>query len=239
MTINQNRDGSFIKSSRNDAASIGRIGGTFSPKRNQAIEEKYCKWVEECAISIKPCSHTIEESEQYFLQQCEAVPMDKNDNRMKSYQYSVVLNYKLNNRLSGFPIDISDEAIEKWDKVQGDIRREIMNTLPEHYEIKTSGFYLPQTERNLYLYVEFKDEIKKITKCKEDFNTHTYCQDICFFFDKTTEDIQCNNGGRSLINKLFVFRGVREEDIKLRNARFQGYLSSMRELGNLPDYRYQ
>ena len=41
MTINQNKDGSLIKSSRNYAASIGRIGGTFSPKRNQAIEEKY------------------------------------------------------------------------------------------------------------------------------------------------------------------------------------------------------
>jgi hypothetical protein len=236
MSIRRNTDGSFNVNNRNEVSSIGITGGSFHIKRDPILEEKYHNWVEEYANIIQPCSHTIEETEQFFLQQCEAIPMDKDDRRMKSYQYSVVMNYfkdKLYNKISDFPLDMNDEAIEKWDKGQSDIYRQIMNNPPEQYGIKISGYYLPQTERNLYLYEEFKDEIKKITKNKEDFNMHTYWQDICFFFEVITEDIQCTNGGRSLINELFVFRGVREEDIKLRNAHFQGYLSSMRELGNL------
>jgi hypothetical protein len=66
---------------------------------------------------------------------------------------------------------------------------------------------------------------------------HTYCNNTCFFFERTTGDIRCSNRGRSLINRLFVFRGVGEEDIKLRNVRFQGYLSAMRELGNISGFR--
>ncbi len=76
---------------------------------------------------------------------------------------------------------------------------------------------------------------KRITKDKEDINMNTFCKDICIFFEETTEDIQCNNGGRSLLNKLIAFRGVSDEDIQLRNTRFQGYLASMQELRNLPD----
>jgi len=239
MSIKQNKDESIIKSTGAEVASIGRIEATFTPIRNKEIEEKYSRWVEECANTTKPCSHTIQETEEYFLQQCEAVSLDENDIRMKSYQYSVLMHYKFNSRLSGFPIDTNDEVIANWEKEQRDIRREIMNTLPEHYGIKTSGYYLPQIECNLYLYKEFKEETKERTKRIEDINTRTYWQDICFFFEETTEDIHCDNGGESLINKLYVFRGVREEDIKLKNARFQGYLYSLRELGNLPDFRNQ
>ena len=239
MSIWQNPDGSDNISSRRNSSisSIGIIGGTFSPKRDPLLEEKYHNWIEEFANIIQPCSHTIEETEQYFLQQCEAVPMDYDDKRMRSYQYSVVMNYKLQDRLSEFPFDMNNEAIEKWNRVQSDIRRELMNTLPEQYGIKTSGYYLPQTERNLYLYEEFRSEIERISKHNEDLIMHTYCNEICLFFERTTGDIQCSNGGRSLINRLFVFRGVSEEDIKLRNVRFQGYLSSMREMGYIPDFR--
>lgn len=238
MSIKQSKDGrddSFSISSKS-ASAIGIIGGSFSAKKNPILEEKYHKWIEEFANTMKPCVHTIEETEQYFLQQCEAVPLDKDDNRMKSYQYSVVMNYKLRNRLTEFSLDMNDGKFE-IDKELCDKRREIMNAMPGHYGIKTTGYYLPKTERNLYLYEESINEIKRITKQNDDINMHTFCMDTCFFFEKTTKDIQCNNGGRGLINKLVVYRGVSEEDIKLRNARFQGYLSSMRELGNIPGFR--
>ncbi len=231
-----NSDGGDNISRSSSISSIGIIGGAFSPERDPLLEEKYHHWIEEYANIIQPCSHTIEETEQYFLQLCEAIPMDLDDKRMKSYQYSVVLNYQLQDRISEFPLDMNEEAIEKWNKVQSDIHRELKKTLPEHYGIEASGYYLPQTERNLYLYEEFRSEIKRIAKNNADLIEHTYCKDICIFFERITEDIQCSNCGRSLINRLFAFRGVREEDIKLRNARFQGYLSSMRELGNISGF---
>lgn len=239
MSIWQNTDLSdnISRSSKRSISSFGIIGGAFSPNRDLLLEEKYHNWIEEFAQIIQPCSHTMEETEQYFLQQCEAVLMDKDDNRMKSYQYTLVMNYKLQDRLSEFPLDMNDEAIEKWEKVQSDIRREVINTLPEHDVMKTSGYYLPQTEPNLYLYEEFKKDIEKIGFPSEVKREPIYWQDICFFFERTRGNIQCSNGGRSLINKLIVFRGVSEEDIKLRNTRFHGYLSSMRELGNISGFR--
>lgn len=239
MSIRQNSDESSNnnRDCNNSISSIGIIRGVFRPDKDPFLEEKYHHWIEESAKMIQPYSHTIAETEQYFLQQCDAIPMDNGDNRMKSYQYSVIMKHKLKNRLSDFSLDINDETMEKWDREQYDIRREIMNTLPEHYGIKAAGYYLPKTERNLYLYDEFTEDIKRITKSKEDINLNTFCKDICFFFEETTEDIQCNNGGRSLLNKLIVYRGVSDEDIQMRNARFQGYLASMQELGNLPDFR--
>jgi hypothetical protein len=242
MSIRRNKDGSLNNSNSGGIVSIGIIGGSFRPKRDPELEEKYRNWVEECAKSIKACPHSIEETEQFFLKQCEAVPMSKDDHRMKSYQYSVVMNYlkdKLDYTISDFPFDGKDEEIEKWDREQGNIRGEIMKHPPEYYGIKMSGYYLPQTERNSYLYEEVKEDMEKVIKQKKDIDVRKFFQDICFFFEETTADIQCNNGGRSLINKLFVFRGVREEDIKARNARFHGYLSSLRRLGYLPDFREQ
>ncbi len=235
MSIWKNSDGrdNNSKGNNHSISSIGIIEGTFSPKRDPLLEEKYCNWIEENANKIQPCTHSMEETEQYFLQQCEAISMDKDDKRMKSYQYSIVMNYKLQERLSEFPDNMNNEAIEKWNSLNSDMRRKIRNTLPEHYGIKISGYYLPHTERNLYLYEEFRSEIEKITKDNEDLMKHTYCNDMCLYFERTTGDIQCSNGGRSLMNRLYVFRGVSEEDIKLRNVRFQKYLSSMRELGNI------
>ena len=239
MSIWKNKDSSDNNSRHRNSSisSIGIIGSTFSPKSDPLLEEKYHNWIEEYANIIQSCTHTIEETEQYFLQQCEAIPMDKDDKRMKSYQYTVVVNNKLRDRISEIPLDMSNEEIKKWIRVQSDIHRELKNTLPEQYGIKASGYYLPQTERNLYLYEEFRSEIERIAKHKEDLIMHTYCNDICFFFERSSGDIQCSNGGRSLINRLIVFGGVSEEDIKLRNARFHGYLSSMRELGNIPGFR--
>lgn len=257
MKNKRDKERNTDKINGNRAAAIGMVNGSVRFSSDPALEEKYHNWVEECAKSVKACSHSIEETEKFFLRQCEAIPINQDDYRMKSYQYSVVLNYyrdKLNHKLSDFPLDMKDEEIEKWDRELEDIRREIMDTSTEYYGIKISGYYLPQSERNLYLYEEAKEEIQKMEKQRiikqriidqgtinqeEDVNIHRFLQDICFFFEKTTEDIQCNNGGRSLIHKIAVFRGVKEEDIRTRNSRFCGYLFSMCELGYLPDFRKQ
>lgn len=60
-------------------------------------------------------------------------------------------------------------------------------------------------------------------------------QDICFFFEETTEHCQ-SSGGNNLMQQLIVFRGVSKEDIEERNPRFLGYISTLRDMGNLPDF---
>jgi hypothetical protein len=61
-------------------------------------------------------------------------------------------------------------------------------------------------------------------------------QDICFFFEETTEHFQVYGNGDSLAEKLIIFRGVSEEDIKKRNSRFLVYISTLRDMGELPNF---
>jgi len=60
-------------------------------------------------------------------------------------------------------------------------------------------------------------------------------QDICFFFEETTGYFQCSGGGDELMRELIVFMGVTQEDIDRRSTRFLNYISTLRDMGKLPD----
>lgn len=234
MSVKRNKDGSISIRNSNGLTSIGMIKGVFNHKHN----ENYQQWVEDCAKAVSACAHSFNETVQFFLQQCETQPIDANDERLKSFQYSVVMSHfkdKLENQSINFSIDMTDDEIEKWQMNQEDIRREVMNASPEHFGIRMFGYFLPQTERNSPIYEE---AIINLTEIEERTNSHPQCeiQDIYFYFEETTEHIQCMNGGENLMNQIIIFRGVRDEDIKLRNPRFLGYLNSMRRMGSLPDF---
>jgi len=232
--MNNNNNNNYNNNNRSNVSSFTRI--QFKADVNKEQETKYHNWVEACAKTIKACSHTMDESVEFFLTKCEAIPLNMNEPRMKNYKYSVVMNYlqdKLDHKPSDYPFDSSDEVKAHWSQEQGNIRKFIMDNTPEYFGIHLCGYYLPQSEHNAFLYEEFKIEMEKLIKPSEGCDATTIWQDICFYFETTTEDIQCENGGRSLYNQLTVFRGVSEEDIELRNARFIVYLNSMRELGNL------
>jgi len=231
---NKDDDSSINHNNKSNVSSFVQF--EFKPDVNNEQITEYHNRVEAYAKTMKACSHTIDDTMGFFLTQCEAIPLDMNDPRMKGYKYSVVMNYlqdKLNYEPSDYPFDSSDEVKERWSKEQGRIRQFIMDNTPEYFGIHPCGYYLPRSERNAYLYEEFKREIEQLINPRVGRDATTIWQDICFYFETTTGDIQCENGGRSLYNQLTVFRGVVREDIELRNARFQGYLNSMREMGDL------
>lgn len=237
MSIRKDKNGSFFVNNVNEVSAFSRI--VFTPDKNKELEERYHNWIEECAKTIKACSQTMEETEQFFLQQCDALPIDKEDDHMKSFQYSIVMSYFQDRQKQGlFEVsnDMTDEEIEKKHKQRSELKREICNNSPEYYGIQMSGYYLPHTERNLFLYEEVIQEMKEMSIYYKGVNMNKEVQSIFFFFEKTTGHIECRGGGRSLINKLLLFKGVNEEDIRLCNNRFLGYINSMREWGYLPDY---
>ena len=236
MSIRRNKDNSFSTNIENVVSSFARIEFTI----DNELEEKYQNWIEECAQTIKACSHTMEETEQFFLQQCDTLPIDKEDYHMKNFRRSVVMTHfqdMLKYKQIEFSKDMTDEEIKKYFKQQRETGRDIKNYSPEHFGIQMSGYYLPHTECNLNLYEEIIQDMQEMVNYHKDINMEKAEQSIYFYFEKTTGHIECNGGGRSLINKIIVFRGVGEEDIKLRNICFQRYLGSMRELGYLPDFR--
>lgn len=221
MTVERKEDGSIIIKNNNSVTSIAPVKSAYVERNTN-----YHTWVEKCAKIVKPCARSFKETEEYFLQSCDIRPVCPNDRRLKNFLLNMVLN-NFTNKLSIQPthisLDMSDEEIEKWQNDQKAIRNEVMNSTPEHFGLNIRGYYLPRTERNRAYY----EQAQKYNQTDPS---------IIFFFEETTESFQCYSaGGRSLMEQLTVFRGVSEEDIKNRSLRFLSYISTLRDMGELPD----
>lgn len=235
MSVKRKKDGSISIQSSNGATVIGKIFVNSDDKR----EEKFGKWVEECAKLVTPCEHTFKETEEYFLQSCDALPISPDDMRIKNFKQSIIMNYfrdKLKNQASEFSFDMTDEEIEVWDKEQTLMHQEAMNSSPEDFGLNMRGYYLPYTKRNEPIYEEACLEAQRDIRDKEFDFSQIQKQDICFFFEETTCDLECRGGGRSLMEQLIVFRGVSREDIEARSPRFMGYITALREMGKLTNF---
>lgn len=234
MSVERNKDGSISIKNNNGVTVIGKVVGVSDDKR----QEKFQHWVEECAKLVTACAHTTKETEQYFLEQCDALPLAADDTRMKSFQLNVVMNHckdKLEHQASEFSFDMTDEEIEKWSIKDNAMREEAMNSPPEYFGLIMRGYYLPHTVRNEVIYEQDCLEAKERMKHIHHGIKQAEMQDICFFFEETTEHCQ-SSGGNNLMQQLIVFRGVSEEDIEERNPRFLGYISTLRDMRNLPDF---
>lgn len=235
MSVERNEDGSFTIKSNNDVTRIGKIVITWDDK----YEGKFQEWVEGCTTLVNVCAHTLKETEQYFLEHCDAVLIDPNDRRMKNFKLNVIMNYyidKLVPKPSEFSFDMTDEEIEIWHKEQSAIRDQVMNYSPEHFGLNMRGYFLPHNESNKGFYEQAYLSSQKSMKHTNSITKQIDVQDICFFFEETTELFQANGDGDSLIKQLIVFRGITEDDIQKRNPRFLGYITTLREMGMLPDF---
>lgn len=220
MSVERKKDGSITIKNNARVTSITPIVSTYGER-----DSNYHSWVDKCVKSVNPCAHTFKKTEEYFLQSCDIRPVCPNDRRLKHYLFNVVMNCckdKLSKTLTNFSFDMTDEEMEKWHNEQKTIRDEVMNSKPEQYGLIIRGYYLPHTRRNEVYY-------EKVQKDNQSD------QNIIFFFEETTESFQCyNSGGSDLMKQLIVFRGVTDEDIKSRSFRFLSYISTLRDLGELP-----
>lgn len=235
MSVDKNKDGSVTIRDNNSVTVIGKMIGVSDDKR----EERFKHWVEECTKLVSACAHTLEETEQYFLEQCDAAAIASNDRRMKSFQLNVIMNYckdKLEHQAPKFSFDMTDEEMEEWHKEDNAMRQEAMNSSSEQFGLNMRGYYLPHTKRNAVFYEQAYQEAQKLMKRSNKGSKQFEMQNICFFFEETTGHFESSGGGHNLMNQLMAFRGVSEHDIKERNSRFLGYISALREMGNLPDF---
>lgn len=184
-------------------------------------EEKFHQWMEHCAKLVTPCAHTFKETVKYFLEQCDALPLDKNDRRLKVFQANVVMSC------------CRDKHEHQASEPLSNIRSKVMNSSPEYFGLDIHGYYLPRTERNAVYYEEAYAEEQESLKCITP-NFRSTVHDICFFFEETMPFWQCHGGGHSLMARLMVFRGISQEDIEKRSPRFLGYITTLSEMGELP-----
>lgn len=234
MTVERNKDGSISVKTKNGVTSVSK---TIASQVEYKHEE-FQKWVEHCADLVTPCAHTFSETEQYFLEQCDTELIDKDDRRMKIFKLNVIMNHfkdRLEHQAADFTFDMTDEEIEKWHTDSEAMRNEAINSSPERFGLNIRGYILPQTQRNKVFYEQYYKDVPDPVKNNNASQDKIELQDICFFFEETTEVFQGYTGSRSLMQQLILFRGVSEEDIKNRSTRFLGYISELRDMGKLPD----
>lgn len=235
MPVERNSADSITIRDNNSVTAIGRISGTSDDKR----QEQFRQWVEDCAKLVTPGTHTFKETEQYFLEHCDAIPLSHDDRRMEYFKLNVIMNYfkeKLEHQAPEFSFDMTDEEIEKWHKEEAAVREEALSSPPERFCLKLRGYCLPHTERNKAYYEETRKDWEAHSKLSPAEAEKVHHEDIYFYFEETTGHIQCG-GAKSLSRDLVIYRGVSEEDIEKRTPRFLGYISELREKGGLPDFK--
>ena len=123
MSVERNKDGSITIKDTNGVAVIGLIKRVSDNKQ----EEKFQRWADDCANLVTACPHTLKETEDYFLELCDARPLDIDDYRMQSFKCNVIMNHckdKLQHQPPAFSFDMIDDEIEKWHKEQNAMREE-------------------------------------------------------------------------------------------------------------------
>lgn len=186
--------------------------------------------MQEYAKLVTACAHTFKEIEQYFLEQCDALPLPLNDSRMKIFQAYMIMDSSKNkpeNRVLIFS-NMTDEEIDKWHKEKSAMFHKAECSSPEQLGLNIHGYYLPHTERNKVFYEQAYQGLNRYAnKIKMD--------DICFFFEETTGYYQFSCAGCDFMYQTIIFIGVSENDIKKRTQRFVSYIYAMLKMGYLPD----
>ncbi|KZL88869.1 hypothetical protein [Clostridium magnum] len=211
MSLKRNKDDNI---NNNFISIVSRVVKIYDDK----WEKKFQRTMQQYAKLVTACAHTFEEIEQYFLEQCDALPLPSNDSRIKLFQGYVVMDSSKNRPENGVPrfSNMKDEEIDKWHKKRSAMFLEAECAPPQQFGLNIHGYYLPHTERNKIFYEQ------------------AYQGDnICFLFEETTGYYQFSCAGCSLMYQVIIFIGISEEDIEKHTQRFIGYINAMIKMGYL------
>lgn len=86
MVVERGKDGSVTIRSNNAVTSIGKVISSYTISDNKR-KERFEQWVEDCGKLVNACPHTLDETEQYFLQLCDGLPLAQNDRRMRNLNW--------------------------------------------------------------------------------------------------------------------------------------------------------
>jgi hypothetical protein len=223
---------------RNIDSSITIISNNVVKLTDDKWEEKFQQAMQEYDKLVAACNHTFKETEQYFLDQCDALPLTSNDKHTENFKSNVIMSHfkdKLDHKPLRFSFDMTDEELEKWSKEESAIRQEAENSSPEQFGLNLRGYYLPHTKRNEVFYEQNYKEIQGFMKLTNQDAKKIKMEDICFFLEETTGDYFFSCGGCSLMHQVIIFLGISEDDIEKHTPRFLGYINAMLKMGYLPD----
>lgn len=221
MSIEENKYGNIT----GIVSKVVKISDDKLDKEIRQVMEMYARLV-------TACPHTFKEIKKYFLEQCDAMPIALNDERMDLFKSVVIMkHFKDKEHKAPRFSDMTNEEIAKWHKEKSDMFYDAHFESPQQYGLNLHGYYLPYTKRNEVFYNEVYSKFKN---CTYGIDNRSEMDDICFFFEETTGDYYFTCPGCSLMYKVIIFIGISEEDIKKRNQRFLTYFNAMVQMGYLP-----
>jgi hypothetical protein len=106
----------------------------------------------------------------------------------------------------------------------------------ERYGFKYKCLALPFTERTARYYAEADSEranVRRGRRRAERKAPHKKRKKIVFAIELTTGYCQLDNGCKSLMDEVTLWRGVTQQDIDNETAAFMAYAAAMRDAGRL------
>ncbi len=218
-----------VKPNKNQDIILGissNVGfGVFIPGGREGLE----KWAENNTKNIKPCAHTIKETEEYLLSLYDAVQLETDNDQLKNFELNVIMNQPEHKPAP--PVDTSDAEIERYMEESSahseKIRKELRESSSKRFGINAHGYYLPHTQRNEAFYKKEKARQSPLIfgsdEAEKDYLT------VYIFFEETTETINAS-AGPDLLRKLLIYQGVTQKDIDELTPRFITYVSLSKDI---------
>ncbi len=229
MTESPHKNGDIILGS---SSNVGF--GVFISGGREGLE----KWAESNAKNIKPCAHTIKETEEYLFSMYDAIQLEADNNHLKNFELNVIMSQPEHKPAP--PIDTTDAEIERYMDERSEysekISEELRNYSSKHFGINARGYYLPHTQRNEAFYEDvYKNEKARQSalifgsdEAEKDYLT------VYIFFEETTETIDAF-AGFDLLRQLLIYKGVTQKDIDQLTPRFITYVSLLNLEGKSPE----
>lgn len=219
--------------------------------KNEKQTQDFQQWLELNTEAIKPCAHSIEETEQYFLALYDVDPLAGDSAEMQAAKKDMILNLH-RNELQSAALDSEEnsgptvdwkggpppaEFRERLHRAILALAKEAEEASAEQFGLVLKGYRVIRNEKSEKCFLQNGQETRKM---KEEYLRRSRAQtrkfelfdekapDIFVVFEMNSGEIQVTNGG-GLYTDLVLFRGVREEDIKERSSRFITYTYALRD----------
>ncbi|MCI8650139.1 MAG: hypothetical protein HFG20_08490 [Anaerotruncus sp.] len=200
--------------------------------------QDYACWLACCAELVQPCAHTISEVEEYLHTLCDLRRLPPEDVHLCNFKAQRIISKfgeQLTHRPPEFSPEMTDAQLEAWEQETFAQRQEAMQIPPERFGLIIWGYALPKTTRNAPFYADVLQQYRN--NCQR-FGRETHEAQLVIpeplVFFEGEENISVNGGGDLLIQQIYRYYGISEQDIIQRSPRFQIYCDCLRKAGELP-----
>lgn len=231
----------------NQAYSIGIIGGADGPTslyigtsaEKEIQEGKWNQLLQTCKEITEPKVNKItgEEIKNYLIHEYDAKEIVLLPRNKGSLKYNVIINH--------YPEALEELKVSEDNKEMDHFEqfRNIELISDEQYNLSFAALIIPRTSKTEIYYQDNAQVISEYIKQTKSLFTRIIkrltgkilegMEEIEVKIELSTGHIQLNNGGRSLMDEIVLWKGIVQEDIDKCTTSFIAYAAAMRDRGKI------